>query len=313
MYRITLVIGIIILGIFTQVKISIGNSDKNVAAYSSRSGLEQKSENNLKRYDSVYYFPLDEITYSGPEAIALLERSYQIINFYGDFKTGNLELYDFFKLNFKRLLDNEVTFTRNSTGEKMYLKEFDGLECDVSFNPSNYSYLFFDMDEDETPELCISKMGESESYIYKYNPKNDAFTLIHELFPSYYQLNGSNKIRWDGGGGSWLSYVFYQYDKLSREEYAVSFVGAPNYNEKKGESEVVYMAGLPHYTDKSKQIVIPDALKEQAYIDKSYDMYYFRITEERFDDLTKDYRRASEFAAVKVKDLTRTYEELFSK
>ena len=89
------------------------------------------------------------------EAFILLESAYQEVDFYGDFKPGDLKLYDNFKLNFERLLNNEVPFTRKSTGERMHLQEFDKLTYHEVFNPRNISYRFFDMYEDGTPELGI--------------------------------------------------------------------------------------------------------------------------------------------------------------
>ena len=94
------------------------------------------------------------------EAFILLESAYQEVDFYGDFKPGDLKLYDNFKLKFDKLTYHEV------------------------FNPRNISYRFFDMYEDGTPELGIGAETEAYSYIYKYKPDNDEFILIHELYPS---------------------------------------------------------------------------------------------------------------------------------
>ena len=313
MKSIVLATGILILGICVYGTINVNLNDKNTEVYSYIHGTEQPREDGLNKYDSVYDFPMDEIAYPDVEAFTLLESAYQEVDFYGDFKPGDLKLYDNFKLDFERLLHNEVPFTRKSTGERMHLQEFDELTHHEVFDPRNISYCFFDMNEDGTPELCLGAGTESYSYIFKYNPDDDEFILIHELYPSYYQLNGSNKIRYEGVGGSGLHCLFYKYNGLNEEEYNVSFFMQPFYNDKIGESDVIYMAGLPHYTDKSKKVVIPQGLKSKAYLDEGYDTYYFRITEEQFDDLTEDYWEASRLASETIKNVSYSYDELFTK
>lgn len=41
----------------------------------------------------------------------------------------------------------------------------------------------------------------------------------------------------------------------------------------------------------------------EAYLDEGYDTYYFRITEEQFDELTKDYWETSKLASKMVKNV----------
>lgn len=212
MKSIVLAIGVFILCIFVYGEINTNHHYKNDAVYSSISEFGQQNGDGLNKYSSVYDFPLIEIAFPDAEVFTLLESAYQEVDFYGDFKPGDLKLYDNFKLNFERLLNNEVPFTRKTTGERMHLQEFDKLAYHEVFDPRNISYRFFDMDEDSTPELGIGAETEAYSYIYNYKPDNDEFILIHELYPSYYQLNGSNKIRYEGVGGSGLHCLFYKYN-----------------------------------------------------------------------------------------------------
>lgn len=308
MNGITLAIVFFIIGMFADDKSLTNSNHENFPVYPRISELSRQLRESLKIYDSSYDFPFDDIIFSDENAFSLLKNSYKNIEFYGDFEPGDLVSYDYFKLNFLRLLNNEVRFTRKETGETMYLKEFDE---SYSSHDNKYSYYFFDMDEDGTPELCINDYSLRID-IYKYNPDHDEFILIHELHPSYYQLNGSNKIRWDGAGGSGYHGVFYKYNELSEEEYSAAFLYQPHYNERLGKSEVVYMAGLPQYTNKSEQIMIPDNIKKQAYIDKSYGTFYFRLTEEQYDDLTGDYHKAARSAAETLREMAYTYDELFA-
>jgi len=167
------------------------------------------------------------------------------------------------------------------------------------------------MDEDGTPELCIN--GEfSFTYIYKYLADEDKFILWHELYPSNYQLNGSGKIRWEGLGSSRSGEVFYKLNKDGEEEYTVFFFSKTNRNSTTEQLEEIYMVGLPWYSNKENQVEITEDMKMQSYFDESHEIYYFRVTEEQYNNLTDDYREAKKIAREKIKEVTYTYDELFS-
>ncbi|MNV73653.1 hypothetical protein D3C71_1668190 [compost metagenome] len=71
------------------------------------------------------------------------------------------------------------------------------------------------------------------------------------------------------------------------------------------------MVSLPQYTNQDSQIYITEELKNQAYFDEGQKLYYFRVTEEQFDELTKDYFNAVELADKNINDVTFSYNELF--
>lgn len=267
----------------------------------------------LRTYKSSYDFPLKEIILSDNVACEFLKKAYECVDFYGSFEKGDLETYEYYKQNFLRLLNNEIPFIRKKTGDEIYVYEFDKLKSadnTTSFTSDNYQYQFFDMDEDGTPELCIEESYNS-TYIFKYISDKDEFLLLHELEPSYYQLNGSNKIRWDGTGGSRDGHVFYRMDGEGKEEYAAYFFSKGIRNEETDELEDICMIGLPHYINKNEENNLPEDIKKQAYFDESHEIYYFRVSEEQYNDLSNGYWNAANLAKENIKDVTYNYYELF--
>lgn len=275
-----------------------------------------EDEQELRIYRSSYDFPFKEIAYADEDACIFLRSSYEKVDFYGEFEKGDLETYSFYKQNYFRLVSNEVPFIIPETGSTSFVREFEQLDPvydTIAFDPENYAYLFFDMDEDSSPELCIKETPFSTSftYIFKYIPDKDKFILLHELYPSHYQLNGCNKIRWDGVGGSFDANVFYKIGKDGQEEYTFYFFSRGILNYETDEWEHISMIGLPHYNDKNSVIKLPDEVKKQAYYAEGHEIYYFRVPEEQYMDLTTDYWNAKVLAREKIKEVTYTYEELF--
>ena len=155
--------------------------------------------------------------------------------------------------------------------------------------------------------MCIDE--GSSSYIFKYIPQTDNFVLWYELFPSNYQLNGTRKVRWEGLG-SGLSGVFYELDGEGNEECTVYFFSERIYNSKSDESYEVAMVSLPKYAASNQKDIMTE-LTSHAYYSKEQGTYYFRVTEEQFNVLTKDYYEAAKLSREKIKEVTFTYDELF--
>lgn len=302
------------LNINSKVLESDDYLDKTVVLYNqypTYTAVTSDDEQELKSYTSSYDFPLSKITLSDNDTCTFLKNAYEKIDFYGSFKKGNLKTYEYYKQNFLRLLNNEVPFIREKDEDEIYISDFEELEYadhTITLTSANYLYHFFDMDEDGTPELCIK--STSSTYIFKYIPDNDEFILLHELFPSYYQLNGSNKIRWDGTGGSRDGHVFYKIDEKGQEKYTVYFFSEGIRNDI-GEKEEICMIGLPHYTNKSDKLNLPNEIRNQAYFDESHEIYYFRVPDDLYNSIYHDYFKAEILAEENIKEVTYTYYELF--
>lgn len=262
--------------------------------------------NNSQSYDSYLDFPYNNISFANEMTFKIIKNSYSKVDFYGDFKRGSLSNNEFYKKKFNQLLKNEVTFIDNDTGKEAYLKDFDPIKV---YNGENYLYdlnsyklYFFDFNGDNTPELCIS--NNDSTYIFKYNYKLNEFFLIYKMEGGHFSLIGGNKIAWDNETGAFPVNAFYELKNNGDLLRSVTFYS-------KQDNSPVYMVSLPQYTNQERQIKITEELKNQAYFDEGQKLYYFRVTEEQFDELTKDYFNAVELADKNINDVTFSYNELF--
>lgn len=56
---------------------------------------------------------------------------------------------------------------------------------------------------------------------------------------------------------------------------------------------------------------VTDEIKEEGYYDKGHAIYYFKVTEKQYNELTKNYFEAEQLAKENIKKVSYTYEELF--
>lgn len=82
----------------------------------------------LRSYDSHREFPYGSMEYVDEKNYAFLKKTYDEIDFTGEYQMGNQELYEEYRKEYKKLVDNEITFTEPETGETYYLKEYGGLK-----------------------------------------------------------------------------------------------------------------------------------------------------------------------------------------
>lgn len=57
---------------------------------------------------------------------------------------------------------------------------------------------------------------------------------------------------------------------------------------------------------------ISDEIKQQGIFNELQKMYYYRVTEEQYDELTEKYTEALNASMKDIRTVTFTYEELFS-
>lgn len=273
--------------------------------------------NNEQIYDSFLDFPYDNMRFVSDDIYESIKEEYYKINFSSEFKLGNLEVYDLYKEKFKQLLDNERVYT-DKKGNEFLLNEFlpEAYENTYSaiyndYDVNNFEYYFFDMDEDDSPELCIVDHIKNPSiYIFKYIPDKDKIFLWYEMTSLWIRLNGSKTLGWNREG---TSQVFYKLDENGDEVYTVSFFEREDFNRRINQAEVVYLVALPDYTDRNEQIEITEQIREQAYYDRGQEWYYFRVSEEQYHELTKDYFKAEKLANENIETVSYSYYELFNK
>ena len=72
-----------------------------------------------------------------------------------------------------------------------------------------------------------------------------------------------------------------------------------------------YLVSLPVYAEAERNEIDENIVK-QGYFDRSASIYYFRVTESQYDELTKDYYQARETAEHESADVTYySYEKFF--
>ena len=122
-----------------------------------------------RSYESTDSFPYGELDFVDNYTYEIIKEAYGNIEWDSEFETGNIEQYDFYKKKYKELLDGDVKFlkteqyTYSEVSKWMYLYEFLGLN--ENYDPSDVfngdsqglGLIFFDVDGDEAPELCVTE------------------------------------------------------------------------------------------------------------------------------------------------------------
>jgi hypothetical protein len=263
----------------------------------------------VNNYSDFREFPYDDMEYATNAVFEELKGIYEKIDFYSKFEKGDPEKYNFYIQKFKQFLNNKFIFYDPDMRQNIYFKDFSlkYVSADIH-NLENNSFYFFDIDGDSVPELCISNNNRTFVCVFDYVADKDKIVLWYSMRNSYYSLNGTKTARWDWDGSRNL---LIKLNADGEEEMTLSFYWRNDFNRKKNIEEMYYMLGLPLYAEKSEEDIITDAMKAEAHYDESTTRYYFRVTEEQFDELTKDYFIAAEQADENIKEVTFTYQELF--
>lgn len=251
-----------------------------------------------------------DLPYASQKMVDILREEYRKITFQGTFEQGNVECYDEYKGYFLKLLENEIPFIDMVTGDKCYLKDVRGLEDLVLFRDSSIPgdkelYYFFDMDEDGAPELGIKNPYHSSmQYIFRYDKEREECFLWYAMEGSWYSLLGSRKIAWPWDGGKYIS--FEQLDANGVTELR-TFAISNWYN---GEVSL-YAVMLPEYSEEENKIEITDLVREQGVYERSSGCWFFRVTEEQYEELMAPFWEAYDLAEEQMEEVTYSYDELF--
>lgn len=258
-------------------------------------------EDESRTYNSHRDFPYDTMKFVDDETYAFLKEAYDAIDFYGEFKTGDQKLYKRYIAKYKALVKNEVPFYNEEEGKNIYLSEYKLTGYAADYDPRRYEYYFFDMDGDNTPELCIRDTSHV-TYVFKYDAVSDAMILWQEFLSHNEMLHGTRKIQWDWDG---MRYGMYELDENGEVTFDVYFLIEAFWSN----GNETYMLTVPYYN--GKPIDIPDEMKAQAYFSEENGMYHFKVTEEQFDEITEDYFKAHKQSREAIEKCKYTYDDLF--
>lgn len=270
-------------------------------------------DNIANVYEYYEEFPFETMEYIDEDAFEYVEGLYSEINFESDFAKGEMGLSDLYIEKYKQLLIGEIPFVDKDTGEENYLPEYkevfvyDGEK--YIYDVNEYEYLFFDMDKDEAPELCIYVKGVASSpantkiCIFKFNMEQEKMILWEQLSSCYFYIYGSSIVGCDWQGGTERG--FYCLDENAEIKLKLSFV------EDVFAEDMVYMVSLPGYLESDKQIYVPTEIECQLYYDNCEKLYYLRVTEEQYYELTEKFFEGRENAMQYVRENGVLYNELF--
>ena len=251
--------------------------------------------------DMWMYYEAEEVPFVDDETFALIKEAYEGVEYSAEFEKGNPEVYGKCKQKFWGLIKNEVPFLDRETGKEVYIKDWydsKGWYVLDDFKSSHYGYYFFDMNGDGLPELCV------DYCVFAYDPDTDQCILWTQL--SGNRIVGTRKVMWNPDYDSDI-YEFFQLDSDGDLELDALFWAehADLYHDD------INMVMFPNYADSEKRWEITEEMKLQGVFEESSGQWFFRITDEQFEELAKSYKETIEQAGDRMQEERYTYEELF--
>ncbi len=302
----------------TAGNISGGNREPEKGSLSAQSPVDAESEIHEDEEEGAWVFEhwTDfknnyDLPYADEEVVAILREAYGKVNFRGTFEQGDLGCYDEYKGYFLKLVENEMPFTDMETGDIYYIKDFKGLEDIELYRdspvPGNRCwYYFFDMDEDGAPELGIRNPNFNNYnvvYIFRYDEEKEECFLWYTMDSSWYSLFGSRKVAWLWDG-KYLA--FYQLD--ANGDVELETFGISNWY---SDEISLHMVMVPNYREEEKKIEVTDIMKEQGILERFSGCWFFRVTDEQYEELMKPLWDADYLAEKERQEVTYSHEELF--
>lgn len=277
--------------------ISATDQEDDMEKGMSVTGKGDDSEEDMSASGSVDY--VDEELYAEIKEIC------KNIDYTPSFDPGDVTKYDLYKEKYKKFINGEATVWIKETEKEQYIYDMYGLEDFRTaielgeYDIDRYRYHFFDINGDKDPELCIqNKFGYI--YVFRYNEERDQIELWKEYISHSIFLMGTQKLGYAGG---WLGDGMIRVDENGDYVFFVLFwvvEGGPYRNDIE---DYAYLISLPEYIELRN-----DMIEQAIYEDERY---FFRVTEEQFGEITKDYDKARKASYDALDEVTYTYAELF--
>lgn len=245
----------------------------------------------------------DAVDYVDEKLYAEIKDIYKSIDFTVSFDPGDVTKYDLYKAKFKKFMDGERTVWIKETGKEQYIYEMEEFRMDFEpgeYDAGKYSYYFFDINGDEDPELCVTNKARFV-YAFQYDEEQDQIVLWKEYISSTISLMGTQKLAF----GGWLGEGLIRLDENGDHVFSVFFKVEGGRSYRNEIEDYGYLVSLPEYIELRNDMI------EQAIYFEAEESYYFRVTEEQFEELTKDYYDARKAMHAALDEVTYTYTELF--
>lgn len=245
------------------------------------------------------YYEAEEIPFVDEETFAMIREAYGEVEYTAEFETGNPEVYEDYKQKFWRLLQSEVPFLNRKTGKEMYMKDW--LEQREHDLERFTTYDFFDINGDGFPELC---MDDGYAVVFAYDSDMDQYIVW--AIPNGKCIVGPRKFMWHPDYYTTIC-EFSQLDSDGDLELETLFWA----EHEDFYQEDINMVMFPNYADKKKRWEITEEMKQQGVYEESSGQWFFKITDEQFEELEKTYMEAYNLGMHRRGEVLYSYGELF--
>lgn len=247
-------------------------------------------------FDSITYF--SNFDYENSEFISdytykKLKKAYDEFDFKVEFKSGDTKLYDLYKRKFTELILNKCTFYNPFENCEKYLSN-------NNIDPTQIfcRLYFFDFDDDNEPELCVNYRT---AYVFKYIKDKNKIVLMTNSNGSWNSFYGTKKI-YDNWEGLRYTYTIYNenYETINEVKYYYTPIR---------EGLICYMVAFPG-TNKNQKKELDLDIQKEGYDLENTNIIYFRVTEEQYNELTKNAIKSIAEANQAIKKYNISYNEL---
>ena len=243
------------------------------------------------------YYTAEEIPFVDEETFELIKEAYEEVDYSVKFEKGNPEVYEEYKQKFWYLFQNKAPFLDRKTGKELYIKDwFESRGNGIK----NFYFYFFDMNGDDLPELYVDCYGQIS--VFAYDPDTDQYmlwTCIDRM-----EIIGTRKGVWNPEFDIDIC-EFFQLDSDGNLELNTLFWAeyADLYHDD------INMVMFPNYADREKRWEITEEMKQQGVLEESSGQWFFKITDEQFEELARPYMEALKLARERCREERYTYEQ----
>lgn len=221
---------------------------------------------------------------------------YNTIDFFGSYDLGDVSTYEIYKKKYQQFLQGERPVIDKYTGESLYIWESEL----NNYKIDQFTYYYFDMDGDNYPELCIQD-EVSTLYIIKYEAKTDEILLWMRSVRAPIYVLGTKKL------------IHTEKDSLGKAYIELNENGEWKFSLWLKKEMGIFFITFPHYYDQlDKEKELSDEIRKQGIFNEHQKLYYFRVTEKQYNELSENYEKSVKLSMEKIKTITYTYEELFN-
>ena len=144
------------------------------------------------------------------------------------------------------------------------------------------------------------------TYIFKYDAEEDKVHLWHEIKSPWEQVFGTNKLGWNWEG---MRCSMCELDQNGDTVSRVCFMEEAAWSNGKE----TFLVTMPFDLSDDQKFVWTEKMENEAYYSREDDLFFFPVTKEQYQELTKRFYEAETLADQERKKVGYTYDELSGK